>query len=197
MIRSLLETGELQHAVPHLGQAEASDAEHFALESHHVSEELHVPGVNVHSAHDEADLINDGLTRRFDAENLAHLHDRIGPGGEAIDPFGRHAITEAVAFDQQGVLAGIVRFDDGAGSFGVAADGNVWEDALDQLHAEIELRIFFRGGFRGDVLGTTPVLFQSLDVDADVVFVVFEIAFFQLEFLLPRDRVDDISDGDI
>ena len=113
VVGRLLEAGELEHAVAHLAQAEAGDAEHLALVRHDVGEQLHVPRVNVHGAHDEADFVDDGLPRRFDAQDLAHLHDRVRPGREAVDPFRRHAVAETVAFDHECVLAVVVGLDDG------------------------------------------------------------------------------------
>ena len=133
VVRRLLEAGELQHAVAHLAQAEARDAEHLALEGHDVGEQLHVARVNVHVAHHQADLVDDGLPRRFDPEDVAHFHDRVRPRGEPIHPLSRHAVAETVAFDQQCVLAVIVGLDDGAGSFGVSANRDVGEDAPDSI----------------------------------------------------------------
>ena len=159
VVGRLLEAGELQHAVAHLAQPEARDAEHLALVRHDVCEQLHVPRVNVHGAHDEADLVDDGLPRRFDAEDLAHFHDGVGSSGESVHAFSRHAIAETIPFDQQCILAVIVSLDDGAGSFGVSANGDVGEDAFDRLHAEKDLRVFFRGGFDGNVLAAAFVLF--------------------------------------
>ena len=159
MVRRLFETGQLEHAVAHLAEAEARDAEHFALVRHDVREQLHVPRVNVHGAHDEADFVDDGLARRFDAEHVAHFHDRIGPRRQSVYPFRRHAVAEAVAFDQDCVLAEVVSLDDGAGCFGVSANGDVGQDALDCLQTEMEVRVFFRGGFEGSALGATGGLF--------------------------------------
>ena len=159
VIGRLLEAGELQHAVAHLAQPEARDAEHLALVRHDVCEQLHVPRVNVHGAHDEADLVDDGLPRRFDAEDLAHFHDGVGSSGESVHAFSRHAIAETIPFDEQCILAVIVSLDDGAGSFGVPANGDVGEDAFDRLHAEKDLRVFFRRGFDGNVLAAAFVLF--------------------------------------
>ena len=113
VVGRLLEAGELQHAVPHLAQPEARDAQHFALVGHHVGEQLHVPRVNVHGAHHEADFVNDGLSRRFDAEDLAHFHDRVRSRRESVHSLRRHAIAETVAFDHECVLASVVGLDYG------------------------------------------------------------------------------------
>lgn len=197
VVGRLLEAGQLQHAVPHLAQPEARDAQHLAFVRHDVREQLHVPGVNVHGAHDEADFVDDDLAGRFDAEDLAHLHDGVRPRGESVHPFGRHAVAETVAFDQQFVLASVVSLDDSTGSFGVSADGDVGEDAFDRLYAEKELRVFFRGSFGGNVLGATFILLQRLDIDADMVLVTSNVVWAQLELLLSENRVGEFSDGDI
>ncbi len=125
MIGRLLETGKLQHAVPHLAQAKARDAEDLAFVRHHVGEELHVARIDVHVAHHEADFVDDGFARGFDAQNVAHLRYGIGLCGEAVDTLRCHACSQAVAFDQQGIPAAVVGFDDGTRGFRVAADGNV------------------------------------------------------------------------
>ena len=196
MIGRLLEAGELEHAVAHLGEAEAGDAEDLALVGHDIGEQLHVAGVDVHGAHDEADLVDDGLARGLDAEHVARLHDGVGPRREPVDALRRHAVAEAVAFDQESIEAGVVGFDDGARGVGVAADGDVGQDALDEEEAEEELRVFFRRGFGGDPLGAALVLVQGLDVDADQALVTADVVVGQLEFLLLDDRVDNVSGRD-
>ena len=197
VVGRLLEAGELQHAVPHLAQPEARDAEHLAFVGHDVGEELHVPGVNVHGAHDQADFVDDGLAGRFDAEDLAHLHDGVRSGREPVHPFGRHAVAETIAFDQQFILAIVVSLDDSTGRFGISTDGDVGEDAFDRLYTEKELRVFFRGGFGRNVLGATLVLLQRLDINADMVLVTFNMMWAQFELLLSENRVGDISGGDV
>ena len=175
VVRRLLETGQLQHAVSHLAQAEPRDAQHLALVGHDVREQLHVPRINVHVAHHEADLIDDGFPRGFDAEDVAHFQDGVRPRGKAVDPLSRHATAETIAFDQQGILAVVVSLDDGAGSLGVSTNGDVGKDALDRLRTEEELGVFFRGSFDGSVLGAALVLVESLDFNADVVLVTSDI----------------------
>lgn len=70
--------------------------------------------VDVHVAHDEFDFVDDGFACRFDAQHGAHFEHGVAFGKEGIDAFGVHACEEAVAFDEEGVTAVVVGFDDGA-----------------------------------------------------------------------------------
>ena len=197
VIGRLLETGKLEHAVPHLAHPETRYAQDFAFERHHVGEQLHVPRVNVQGTHHEADFVDDGLSRRFDAEDLAHFHDRVRSGGESIHSFCRHAIPETITFYHQCVLASLVLLDDSTGSFGVSANGDVWEDSFDRLYTEKELRVLFRGSFGSNALGTTFIPFYRLNINADVFSETSDMVWAQFELLLPYDCVGDISGVDV
>lgn len=188
MIRRLLETGELQDAVAHLGQPEAGDAQHLALVRHHVGQQLHVPRVNVHVAHDERDLVDDGLARRLDPEDLPHFHDRIGFCGGAVDTFRVHAGAETVAFHEQSVAILVVRLDDGARRSFVAGKWDIWEETPDLLHAKEGFRVFLRRSF---------ALPDRMNVDAEIITEVSEMFVFEFELPMLQDCFEDIVHGEV
>ena len=47
--------------------------------------------INVHVPHHGAYLVDDGLARGFDAEDIAHFHDGVCARAEAVDAGGVHA----------------------------------------------------------------------------------------------------------
>ena len=191
MVGRLLETGQLQHAVAHLAEAEARDAEHLAFVRHDVGEQLHVARVDVHVAHDEADLVDDGLARGFDAEHVARLHDAVGARVQRVDALGVHAGAQAVALDEEGIVAVVVSFDDGARGIGVAADGQRRENMHNGVEAIKCLNIFSRFS-----LGTFP-FFDRLDIDADEATPIPDIRRGELELLMCNNGIDYVFCGKV
>lgn len=195
MIRGLLETRQLQHAIPHLREAEARDAQHLPFVRHDVSEQLHVPGIDVHVAHDDLDLADDDAARGLDAEHGCGLHDAVGGGVQAVDAVGGHARLQAVALDVEPVGLGlVVRLDDRARGVRVAADGDVREEALDGLGAQEGLGVLF--GFEGRFGGFGARGGHGVDLDADELLEDAHVFGLDFEFLLLADGGCDVHGGD-
>lgn len=195
MIRRLLETRQLQHAIPHLREAEARDPQHLALVRHDVSQQLHVPRVDVHVAHDDLDLPDDDAARGLDAEHGRGFHNAVGGGVQAVDAVGRHAGLQAVALDVEPVGFGfVVGLDDGAGGVGVAADGDVGEDALDGLGAQEGLGVFF--GFGGCFGGFGARGWDGVHLDADPLLEDAHVFGQDFQFLLLGDCCCDVHGCD-
>ena len=93
MIGRLLERGQHEYAVLHFGHAETRNTQHFALRGgsarttdivnnvaylvcHNISEKHHMARVYAHTmcGHGVLNLINDGSSCSFNAQNLRHLH---------------------------------------------------------------------------------------------------------------------------
>lgn len=195
MIRRLLETRQLQHAIPHLREPEPRDPQHLALIRHDVGQQLHVPGVDVHIAHDDLDFPDDDAARGLDAEDGRGFHDAVGGGVQAVDAVGRHAGLQAVALDVEPVGFGfVVGLDDGAGGVRVAADGDVGEDALDGLGAQEGLGVLF--GFGGCFGGFGARGGDGVHLDADPLLEDAHVFGQDFQFLLLGDCGCDVHGCD-
>lgn len=178
MVRRFFETGQLQHAVAHLAEAEAGDAEDVAFVGHDVGEELHVAWVDVHVTHDDIDLVDDGFPRSFDAEDAPDLHDGIGLGRYAVDALGVHASEEAVAFYQERIFIVIVRLDNCSRSIWIPANDNFRKVTLEGLNTDKDIYIFLCFCFY-----SSP-FFYWRDINSYGLFVPSNVGWSQLEFLL-------------
>lgn len=150
-----------------------------------------MPRINVHVAHHDVDLVDDGLSCRFDAQDLAHLHDRVRFRRVSVHPFSRHAGAEAVAFNQERVAAVFVGFDNGTRGLRIAAYRDFGENAFDGLDAQEDLNVFLDFGFR------PFAFFDGRDINSNVFFVEFDVLVSELEFLVLDNFVDDIFACDI
>ena len=152
-----------------------------------------MPGINVHVAHHEANFVDDGLARGFDAQHLPHLHHRVRFGRSPVDAVGVHAGAEAVAFDEKSVALLVVSLDDGAGCSFVAREGNIRQQAPDMLHAEEGFRVFLRQF----ALFALALFCDVVNIDAKAMVEELEVFGLQLQFAVFEYRFKDAAHGEI
>mmetsp|Transcript_3177 Transcript_3177/g.7200 ORF Transcript_3177/g.7200 Transcript_3177/m.7200 type:complete len:253 (+) Transcript_3177:84-842(+) len=106
MLVGLLERRQHQRRTSHLGNAEATDAQHFTPVGHDVAEEVHVPDVDLQPVrtHRRTDLLDDRVARSLDAQHRLHLHDVVGPDLGAVDALEVHDLLQTVSLHSQTVL---------------------------------------------------------------------------------------------
>jgi len=101
------------------GDANTIDSINLTSIGHDVAEEHNMSWINDHTVfacwsvifircgltHGVLDFVNNGFTRGFDAEILAHVGNVISRCSSADDSFGIHDVTKAISFNQKMIMS--------------------------------------------------------------------------------------------